>query len=740
MGIFIGVDVGGTFTDFLVMDGNKSRVFKVFTTPRDPSIGFINGLEAIASSYSMSLEEFVPKIERIVHGTTVATNAVLTGNGAKVGLLTTEGVRDALEMRRGIREERYNNHLTNVPPLVPRYLRLGIAERIGPEGQELKPLDSDQVAAACDFFSQENIGATAICFMNSFVNPEHESKAKAILQAKLPHLYHSVSSEVLPAIRFYNRISTTVLNAYVGPILDHYMVNLVRKLKEKGFLGTLLIMQSNGGVVTPQVAKEKAATTLLSGPAAGPTAGLLYAAPLDLKDFITIDMGGTSFDVALIKNLQPITMTEGELDRYALSLPMIGIISIGAGGGSIGWIDEGGLLRMGPRSAAADPGPVCYAKGGSEPACTDADLILGYLDPHCFAGGLLTLDKEAAYRAIAERIAKPLGMSVEEAAAGMYRVINTNMALAVREATIKRGYDPREFPMVVAGGAGPLHAAMIARELEMPFFIVPRESSAFCASGMLLSDLRHDFVRSCVSRWDKIAPPELRNIVREMIAAGQKTLAGEGIAPEKSFFEIRVDLRYVKQYHEVSIAVSPLDLGIGEVQMARAKSFRIEVPGRPVEGKLNAEAVMALFHEEHNRLFGYSLKDEKTPVELVNIRLQAIGETVKPVFSRAQKIEGDERHVLKGTRKALVPERGIFCEVKVYDASKLGIGATVEGPAILEQPTTTIVVSADFDMVVDSFGSYVVYVKEKKELLPKSLFDVSTSKPTIRSDKKGKNR
>ncbi len=708
MGLFIGIDVGGTFTDFLVMDGGEAEVFKVLSTPGDPSIGLIDGLEKIAATRGWGLDQLVPTIDRIVHGTTVTTNVVLTGAGAKTALLTTEGVRDALEMRRGIREEQYNNRYTNVPPLVPRYLRIPVTGRIGAEGEEVHPLETADVESACGLFDKENVEAVAVCYMNAFADASHERTTGAILDKRLPSVYQSISTEVLPSIRFYDRVSTTVLNAYVGPVLFRYLSRLVERLEELGFTGTLLIMQSNGGVVTPEAAMGKAAMTLLSGPAAGPGAGVLYAGSLRIDDCITVDMGGTSFDAALIKDLQPFTFTEGEINRYRLALPMMGIVTIGAGGGSIGWIDEGGLLRMGPKSAGADPGPACYGKGGESPACTDADLVLGYLDPDYFAGGAMPLDAQAAHDAIDTHIARPLGMSVEQAAEGMYRVINTNMAFGVREATIKRGYDPREFPMVVAGGAGPLHACMIARELEMPFFIVPRQSSIFCAAGMLMTDLKHDFVKSFVSQWDEIDHDTLRRAVEELIDAGRETLLGESIGEEQIEYELAMDMRYLKQYHEVTIPVALAALGLG---------------GRG--GNFDPAAILEDFHREHNRLFGYALKEEGTSVELINIRLRAIGGTERPSFLREENAgQSDLSDAIKSRRRAFVPESKRFDEVPVYDALRLGYGAFIEGPALLEQPNTTIFVSGGFDVVVDPMGSYVVYARDKMGVLPKTVLDI----------------
>ncbi|MDH3233488.1 MAG: hydantoinase/oxoprolinase family protein, partial [Alphaproteobacteria bacterium] len=347
MTIKIGIDVGGTFTDFLVVaDGAEPQIFKTLSTPKDPSIGLINGLTDIAEAAGSTLEAFAPTIDTIVHGTTVTTNATLTRTGAKTGLITTEGVRDALEMRRGIREEQYNNRYTNVPPLVPRYLRAGVRGRLDRKGRELEGLQLDDVRSAIATFKDEGVEAVAICFMNAFANPEHEKAAGELVAREMPDAYLTVSAELLPSIRFYNRVSTTVLNSYNGPKLRSYIDALMKRLSDIGFDGVLLIMQSNGGVVLPETAQTTAAMTLLSGPAAGPVAGLGYAEAHGQKNCLTVDMGGTSFDAAMVLDGVPITANEGEINRYRIALPMLDIVTIGAGGGSIGWIDEGGLLRM----------------------------------------------------------------------------------------------------------------------------------------------------------------------------------------------------------------------------------------------------------------------------------------------------------------------------------------------------------------------------------------------------------
>jgi N-methylhydantoinase A len=688
----VGIDVGGTFTDFLVADDDGGvQVGKVLSTPQDPSIGLLHGLEEMAAERGQDLARFVGGISTIVHGTTVSTNVVLTRTGAKTGLVTTDGTRDALEMRRGIREEQYNNRYTNVPPLVPRSLRLPVRGRLDHAGAEVEPLRVEDVERAVDLLKEENVEAVAVCFMNSFANPEHERRAAEVVRSRLPNAYLSISTEVLPSVRFYPRVSTTVLNSYVGPVLRRYLESLIRRLRKISFSGVLLIMQSNGGVVSPEVARDRAAVTLLSGPAAGPSAGITYAEPHGYRDCITVDMGGTSFDAALVRDGQPLTITEGQVNRLSLALPMLDIVTIGAGGGSIAWLDEGGLLRVGPQSAGADPGPACYAKGGTEPTVTDADLVLARLAPDFFAGGRLRLDAEAASRAIDERIARPMGLSTAEAAAGIARVVDANMASGVREITIRRGYDPREFPMVVAGGAGPNHACAIATELDLPLFLVPRESSIFCAAGMLMTDLKHDVVKSLIVRLAEIAPDDLRAEAEALAERGRAILRQENVEEDRIRVLVESEMRYVRQYHEVSLPLLPL------------------------------EDLEQRFHAEHHRLYGYSLAEEKTPLELINLRARAIGATDKPK-PRAEDGDGpDPSHARKNERPVWVAEESAFRSVPVFDGHALRSGNRVGGPAVVEQRNTTLFVDAAFDLTVDPVGSFVVHRRGREHLLPASV-------------------
>lgn len=689
----IGIDVGGTFTDFLLAsEDGTTQTYKVLSTPDDPSIGLMHGLEQMAIDCKAPVQEFIKNVNTIVHGTTVTTNAVLTYRGARTGLLTTRGLRDTLEMRRGIREEQYNNRYTNVEPLVPRYLRHPVDERLDYKGEVITPINTKDVSNAVDLFVKEGVESVAICFMNSFANKGHEEIAARIIREKMPSAYLTLSSTLLPAIRFYDRISTTVLNSYVGPILRRYLTSLLRRLKEAGFKGVLLIMQSNGGVVSPEIAIEKAAVTLLSGPAGGPVAGIAYTGIQGYKDCITVDMGGTSFDAALIKNRNPLVTTEGEINRLRLALPMLNIVTIGAGGGSIGWIDESGLLKMGPQSAGAKPGPACYDLGGELPTCTDADLLLGYLDKDYFAGGKLLLNEEKAIKAIKTHIADKMKMDVVEAAAGMYNVINVNMASGVREVSVKRGEDPRDFPLVVAGGAGPNHACMIALELEIPVVIIPKESSIFCAAGMLMSDLQHDFVRTLATPLEKIDLKTLRRLFQEMEKEGMDLLKSEHIPRDRIQFTYSMDMRYIKQYHEVNVSVTREEVRQGKI-----------------------ESIAEKFHPEHNRLYGYSLEGSGTPIEAINLRLTCVGLTEKPKFRKMKYAGPDLSFAFKGKRKVYLPTKKRFQLVPVFDGDKLRYGNKIDGPSIIEQVNTTTFVSPEFSVVCDAYGSFTMVLKSREK-------------------------
>ncbi len=690
----LGVDIGGTFTDFfLVSDTGDAVMHKTLSTPEDSSIGFITGMKELAEKLSLNEDTFIQSIDTIVHGTTVATNTLLTLQGVKTALITTKGLRDALEMRRGIREEQYNNHYQNVTPLVPRYLRFTLDERIDANGNILKPVNLSELESIVEKIKSENVASVAVCFMNSYLNDSHEKQVTDYLRNQLPDKFITASYEVLPSIRFYERVSTTVVNAYIGVVVDKYIASLLGKLDTLNFKGGFSIMQSNGGVVSPEVVRKIPAVTVLSGPAAAPIAGAFYAELLGFDNCITMDMGGTSFDASMVVDGQCVTSTDGDINRYRIALPSLDIITIGAGGGSMGWVDSGGLLQMGPQSAGSLPGPVCYGQDGEVPACTDADLVLGYLDPNYFAGGKYKLNKKKAEEVLEKKLATPLGLSVTETAAGMYRVINMNMAQGVRQVSVERGYDPREFLMIVAGGAGSIHAGEICRELEIPMFVVPNVAPIFCATGMLLGDLKHDYVRSYITRLSEINKDYFLKLYDEMTKESIQTLSKEGIEQENINLIPTLDLRYVGQYHEV-----PLQVEMNDVL------------------SLNFNEIKKVFHKEHNRQFGYSLKEEGTELEMINVRLRAIGVTEKP--NSFAKIDNSEpilnpKFALKSKRDAYIPESEKVQEIPVFDGDKLTGKYTIKGPAIIEQVNTTIFLGNTYDCHTGISGSFIVFNREK---------------------------
>jgi len=679
----LGIDVGGTFTDFLLVDeeGN-SYVYKSLTTPRDPSQGVIDGLKMMADDRGIGVEEILKQITTIVHGTTITTNAVLTREGAKAGFITTKGFRDALILRRGVKKEQYNFHCSPAPSIIPRHMIQVVEERVDCQGKLVKPLVEDDVYKAIKKFKEEKVESVGVTLLFSFYNPVNEARVGEILRKEMPGTFITLSTETLPQIRLYERCSTVALNAYVGPALSRYLDSLSKRLEKLGFKGVLLIMQSNGGVMSPEIAEKFAMNTLLSGPAGGPSAGLFYAAAYNTSDVITIDMGGTSFDACLVKGGVPLITTEGEVGGEWLATPKLDIHTIGAGGGSIAWINPGGLLEVGPKSAAAEPGPVCYDRGGELPTVTDADLVLGYLDPDYFYGGRLKLNLEKARQAIEEKIAKPLRLSVVEAAEGIYRVINTCMAGAIAVVSTRKGYDPREFTLIVAGGAGPLHCAPIAEEMDIPRVVVPRDSSVFCASGMLMCDLKHDFIRTFSYPVESLDLKRMNELYLNMMEEGTETLKAEGIPEEKVTLSYSVDMRYIGQFNEIEI------------------SFDMDKKGGIGPDKLRS--IVDAFHQRHDALYGYAMPG--AGVEIINLRMTGRGITDKPKQRKLPYKGTDASPALKGKRQAFF--NGKFMDTPVYDVERLGYGNTLSGPALLEQATTTTVVPPDWSVVCDEFGNF----------------------------------
>jgi N-methylhydantoinase A len=682
----IGVDVGGTFTDLISIDEEGNTfVVKTPSTPANPGLGVVNALDKAAAALNKKLPEFLPDVFRICHGTTVSTNAVLTLTGAKVGLLTTKGFRDIVEIRTGIREDSYDYAVPMPEPLAPRHLRKGIEERVKWNGQEHAPLNEQEVREAVKYFREQCVESIGICFLWSFKNPAHERRAAEICREEFPEAYLSLSSTILPEIREYRRFSTTTINAYVGPALSKYIRYLLGELKKAGYTEELLITQSSAGVMSPEIAVEQAMRTVLSGPACGPAAGVYVGQLYGIKNLITTDMGGTSFDVALIKDAKPWMTDEAEVaGRYRIRLPMVDVHTIGAGGGSIAWLGLGNALHVGPQSAGADPGPACYMKGGTEPTSTDADLVLGYLNPEYYLGGEYKIDFELARKAIEEKIADPLGLDVTEAARSIVRILNSGMVDAISAVSVRRGEDPRRYAVVAAGGAGPVHAAALAKDLGIRQIIVPRLSSVFCAMGAVISDLRHDYVRTIATRSSEVDFDKFNKIYQEMEQEAHKTLEREAIAEKDRYFRPAMDMRYVGQFHEVEVDV-PHGL-FGPEQLAE---------------------VIEHFHDRHESLYAFR---DIVETEIINVRLAAFGRVVEPSLKGFTYEGKDAGSHLKGKRDVFFEEAGGFISTPIYDGDVMKYGNIVEGPAIIEQVTTTMVVPPGYTIEVGQYGDFIMQV------------------------------
>lgn len=652
MNFTIGIDVGGTFTDIVVTDASgKTIIAKSATTPADQSGGVLDGLGLAAERLGLTTAAMLAATSRIVHGTTAATNALLEGKTAPVGLLTTEGHRDVIEMREGLKPERYNLRMAPPAPLVPRRLRLGVRERMRPDGTVSVPLDRESLDRAIEQLAAADVRAVAVCFLHAWRNPSHEQQAAAAVRARLQDAYVTTSSDVLPRIKEFERFSTTVANAAVGPVIDLYLNRLRDRLAEAGYKGELLVILSHGGVATVAEATRLAAGTALSGPAGGVAATVALSRMGVAKDLIAFDMGGTSTDIALVRDGLP-SLSDGKTVANArIALPSLDIVTLGAGGGSIGKVDAAGLLAVGPESAGAVPGPACYGQGGIAPTVTDANLVLGYLDPANFLGGRRMLDRDAALTAVA-RLAAPLGLTAEQAAGGMHRLVNTRMADGVRVATVRRGVDPRGHAILAFGGAAGLHVTAVAAELGVKRVVVPIAASVLSAWGMLNTDLRVELTRG---------QSQSGGIDVEALEASFAAMEAEGRA-RLSWFDGEVtvlrsaDMRYGEQVFEINVSLDG-------VPRTRA-------------------AIENAFHAAHERLYTYALRDQD--VVLVNAGVSVIGRLpAAPAETNAAPAEAAP----KGQRQVYL---GGWTSVPVHDFAALAASQVVAGPAIVESDTTTV--------------------------------------------------
>jgi N-methylhydantoinase A len=579
----IGIDIGGTFTDFSVVDEHgTTSLFKEPSRPQDPLGAILDGLHASAAQLGRTTAELLGDTRLLVHGTTIATNAVIQRNGPRTGLICTRGFRDVLHFRDAFKPERFNIRISPPEPFVERYLRVGVTERIWSDGSVVTPLAVDEVRQAAAYLRRHGVESIAVALLWSIVNDAHERQVAEILAQELPDVHVVCSADVLPEIREWERTSATVLSAYVLPGIDGYLRRLEAALHDAGLGPAPLIMQLNGGCAPIEEILRRPVYVLHSGPAAAPAAAAHHAAALGRQDLITVDMGGTSFDVCLIRNGSPARTRTLQVELQPVGVAGVDVHSIGAGGGSIASVDSGGALRVGPRSAGSVPGPAAYGLGSDEPTVTDANIVLGYLTPDAFLGGRGALHPELARDAIAQHVAGPLSMDVVTAAAGIIRVVNTNMAAAIRAVSIERGYDPRDFSLMCGGGAGGLHASALAADLGISEVLIPRQAGTLCAFGMTVTGVRHDYVAAVPALSSQLDPARLQEIFADLQRSGAERLAAEGFAAEEMRFERSVDARYPGQVHELTVAAPD--------------------PGRPLAAE-DVQALEQTFHAEHARNF-----------------------------------------------------------------------------------------------------------------------------------------
>lgn len=670
----IGIDVGGTFTDLVAIEsGGRTTFTKSPSTPDDQSIGVLAGLGDLARRLDLDVLTLLGATERIVHGTTVATNALLERKGAQVGLLTTEGHRDVLEMREGLKPERYNLLLPPVPPLVDRARRRGVPERVAFDGRVLRPLDEAALEHEIAALKRAGVNSVAICFLHAYANPGHERRAAETVRALMPDAFVSVSSEVLPQIKEFERVSTTVVNAYVGPAVTRYLHNLRDRLSAAGFAGPLFVTLSHGGIAPLEEAARLAAATVLSGPAGGIAGAKRVAERMATHDLIPFDMGGTSTDISLVAGGRIALRADGGLAGERIALRSLDIISIGAGGGSVASVDPVGTLLVGPESAGSRPGPACFGQGGTRPTVTDANLLLGFLDPEHFLGGRARLDRPAAERAM-DGLAAQLGIDRMAAAAGVFRLVNAKMADGIRLMTVRRGVDPRGFALLGFGGAAGLHAAEVARALSIRRVLVPAEASVLSAWGMLASDLRYEVSRSHLADTGTLDEAALAALFDALEAAARDRMAGwfDGqVRVERS-----AEMRYGEQIYEVDVSLDGLDLA---------------APGA-------VAAMVARFHRSHEELYTYASPDQD--VVLVNARVAIVG-TVPVTPTDDEPPLCDAPAVAARRRSAFL---GAWQSVPVYTFDALRRGQTLAGPALIEAETTTVLLHAGDVATVDRSG------------------------------------
>ena len=673
----IAVDVGGTFTDVIVLDESTQtlRLEKVETSPRDPAVGVLQGFHKANAKLA--------DINYFVHGTTLGLNALLTRRGAKVAIVTTKGFRDVYELGRTSRDPMYDLKYRKPKTLVPRSLAFEVTERCDFQGQVLTPFDRAEARGVAQQLNAQGIEAVAICFLHAYANPAHELLMAEILRQECPTLLVSLSHQLSREYREYERTSTSVMDAYIKPVVRGYLARLDSTLRKEGFAGHFLLTRSGGGAMTVTSATEQPVHTVLSGPAGGVIGSRYLSQLLAQPNLITLDMGGTSLDASLVVDGRITIEHEASLENLPFSIPTIDIKTIGAGGGSIGWIDEGGHLQMGPQSAGAVPGPACYRKGGQAATFTDAALLVGYLDPHNFLGGEIALDLESARQAV-HQLAQRLRLPLERTAAGMLRISEAKITGALREISVERGFHPKDFALLGFGGGGGFVSTSVARELGVPRVIIPPGPANFSALGMLMVDVVHDFAQTHVVELLTADGLALKALVTSLIEQGQAALARDGFAPPSRTFACSADLRYQGQEHTVNVPIATPEFTSGAI------------------ARLAAD-----FNAAHMTQYGHSMDD---PVEIVTVRVSAIGVLPRPTLPTVAQGTGTPRAARKGTRAVYQAARDGYADYIVYDRGRLLAGDWVAGPAIVEEPSSTTVVHVGDVLTVGTYGELLIQI------------------------------
>ena len=672
----IGVDVGGTFTDFTLLDDatGEVRFFKLASTPTDPSQAIADGLARMLADWGIDAS----RVNYLGHGTTVATNIVIQRNGARTGLITTQGFRDVLELGRQARPSIYDYRVQKPPVLVPRDRRMEVSERIGPDGTVLRALDMASVEAAAAALAQAGVESVAICLLHSWREPAHEALVEAAVRRALPDAYVSVSSRILPEFREFERSSTTVVNAFIGPRMGRYLEQLRSRVRALGIPAAPYTIHSNGGLMSVDAVREAPVRTCVSGPAAGVVGAAEVGRVAGFPNLITFDVGGTSTDVSLVFEHRPHDTPDRLVAGYPVKTPMLDIHVIGAGGGSIARIDDAGALKVGPESAGAEPGPVAYGRGGTQPTITDANLALGRLEPGTLLGGRMTIDAAAARAAVQASVAMKLGLALEPAAHGIIAIANANMSRAIRSVSVERGYDLGEFALCAFGGAGPLHAVEVAEECGIPRILVPREPGTLCARGMLLTDLSADYVRSHFADATEAAWHAVLAHFAAMRADGAAWLAREGVAAADQDFRAVLDARHRGQNFEIRVACDGL-------------------------GADDLPALLERFHAAHTREYGYALPHH--PIEFVTCRVQAIGRVPKAPQPRLAEAPPAKP---VGQRDVWFDRATGWAEAHVFDRDTLPPGQRIDGPAVINEMSATTIIPPHWGAVVDPWGNLVL--------------------------------